>query len=271
MRALVFIAVLGGLFAGAVSIGKAVGPIHRGSSHDHAHLSASDSGVPPGVSLTADGLRLAFFRTSFVPGRAQELRFRVLDTKGLPVRQYDDVHARRLHLIVVRRDLRDFQHLHPVLGPHGIWRTRLLLARAGVYRAFADFSTGSRPVVLGVDLVARGASSFESLPPLTTRTRVGSGYEVTFEHGQLAASRSTAVSFAVSQAGRPVKLDPYLGAGGHLVVLREGDLAYLHTHPADNRLDFELIFPSPGRYRAFLQFSVGGHVHTAPFTLEVHP
>ncbi len=62
----------------------------------------------------------------------------------------------------------------------------------------------------------------------------------------------------------------YLGAKGHLVALREGDLAFLHVHPDANRLRFEATFPTPGRYRLFLQFkTTDGRVHTAAFTREV--
>ena len=36
----------------------------------------------------------------------------------------------------------------------------------------------------------------------------------------------------VTQDGEPVTdLQPYLGAYGHLVALRDGDLGYLHVHP----------------------------------------
>ena len=31
-------------------------------------------------------------------------------------------------------------------------------------------------------------------------------------------------------------MEPYLGAKGHLVALREGDLAYLHIHPEGGEL-----------------------------------
>jgi len=31
--------------------------------------------------------------------------------------------------------------------------------------------------------------------------------------------------------GEPVPTEPCLGGGGHLVALREGDLAFLHVHP----------------------------------------
>ena len=73
-------------------------------------------------------------------------------------------------------------------------------------------------------------------------------------------------------------MDDYLGAKGHLVALREGDLAYLHTHPAEGEghaqgdggaIGFETEFPSEGRYRLFLQFKHDGEVHTAAFTRAV--
>ena len=56
---------------------------------------------------------------------------------------------------------------------------------------------------------------------------------------------------------------PYLGARGHLVVLREGDLAYIHAHAEEDELAFDVPFPSEGRYRLYLQFKVGGAVETA--------
>ena len=75
--------------------------------------------------------------------------------------------------------------------------------------------------------------------------------------------------------------EPYLGAGGHLVALREGDLAFLHVHPADDdhggaptdehddSVGFAATFPTEGRYRLFLQFQHEGRVHTVAFTQEV--
>jgi hypothetical protein len=83
------------------------------------------------------------------------------------------------------------------------------------------------------------------------------------------AGRESTLAFDVSRDGRAVAVDPYLGARGHLVILREGDLAYLHTHADEDQLRFRTTFPSPGRYRAFLQFSANGVVHTGPFTIEV--
>jgi hypothetical protein len=91
----------------------------------------------------------------------------------------------------------------------------------------------------------------------------------------LAASRQgdeTMLSYTISRAGQPVAVEPYLGASGHLVALRAGDLAYLHVHPMDSkergRIAFAAHYPSAGRYRLFLQFKAAGRVHTAALTQE---
>ena len=74
--------------------------------------------------------------------------------------------------------------------------------------------------------------------------------------------------------GEPVTdLEPYLGAYGHLVAMRAGDLGYLHVHPEERRsraraIDFATAFPEPATYRLFLDFQHRGTVRTAAFTVE---
>ena len=52
----------------------------------------------------------------------------------------------------------------------------------------------------------------------------------------------------VHKDGKPVtNLDPYLGAYGHLVALRDGDMAYLHVHPEE-----ELDTADPGPTVSFV-------------------
>ena len=78
------------------------------------------------------------------------------------------------------------------------------------------------------------------------------------------------LQFAVSRHGQAVTDVPmYLGARGHLVALRDGDLAYLHVHADEERLSFDAEFPTPGAYRLFLQFRHDGQVRTAAFTVDV--
>ena len=49
-----------------------------------------------------------------------------------------------MHLIVVRRDLTGFQHLHPTMTSTGTWNVGLTLPAAGSYRVFADFKRNGR-------------------------------------------------------------------------------------------------------------------------------
>jgi hypothetical protein len=61
------------------------------------------------------------------------------------------------------------------------------------------------------------------------------------------------VHFAVTRGARPVQVEPYLGAFGHLVALRWGDLGFLHTHPVEEpAIVFDVSYPSAGWYRLFL-------------------
>ena len=80
------------------------------------------------------------------------------------------------------------------------------------------------------------------------------------------------LTFTVRRDGEVVRTDPYLGAAGHLVAIRTGDLAYLHVHPqasAAPPVTFIGEFPTPGTYRLFFDFSQGGAIHTAAFTVDV--
>ncbi|GAA1381259.1 hypothetical protein GCM10009613_06900 [Pseudonocardia kongjuensis] len=232
---------------------------------------------PAGLASTADGLTLTPVATTLPAQTPTELAFRITRADGSPVTGFDLAHDKRMHLILVRRDTADFQHLHPVMDADGTWRTPVTLADAGTYRAFADFSpTGGAATTLGVDLFAPG--EFTPIAPEPDRTAtVPGGYEVTLD-GDLTPGRSSDVTLTVTRGGEPVTdLQPYLGAYGHLVALRSGDLGYLHVHPhgspGDGRtapgpqITFGTEVPSSGTYRLFLDFRHDGAVRTAAFTV----
>jgi hypothetical protein len=268
-RLALFFAALGAAFGGAVALGYAVGPIDRGdepAAHERSAMEMAPTGVG-GLSIVDGGLRLETSRTILALRRPQAFSFRITGADG-PLRSYDVSHERRMHLIVVRRDLQDFHHIHP-LRQGDRWVATVPSLLPGSYRAFADFSTEGEKTVLGFDLAVPG--SFTPRPlPRTHQLAAADGYTVSLTpRAPFAAGKETTVSFRVTRNGTSVAVDRYLGARGHLVILRAGDLAYLHTHADEESLRFDTTFPSAGRYRAFLQFSAGGSVHTAPFTIEV--
>jgi len=237
------------------------------------------SGVLPGLTVTSGGYTLVPRSTDLAAGDATPFRFTITSPDGMPLTTYTPSHTKDLHLIVVRRDLAGFQHVHPTRAAEGMWSATLRLDAAGVYRVFADFVPGgaTTPVVLGTDFSVTGDYRPQSLPAVSASTTVD-GYEVALS-GTPSASAETDLRFTVTRAGKPVKdLQPYLGAFGHLVSLRVGDLAYLHTHPAQEAsagmsggpsVGFMTEFPSRGSYRLFLDFQVGGKVRTAAFTVTI--
>jgi hypothetical protein len=244
----------------------------REDAHAEGHSAAH--GAPGGLAISAAGYTLRGSPKTFEAGREEAFGLRILDRDGRTVREFDEQHGERMHLMVVRRDLVHYQHLHPSLGADGAWSVRLVLPEPGVYRAFADFSVGGEPLTLGADLHVPGEMGLASLPDPTSVARVD-GYEVELDAGAPTAGAESPLTFRITREGQDVEdLEPYLGALGHLVALREGDLAFLHVHPtggAGPRVTFHAVFPSMGLYRLFLQFAHAGRVRTVDFTMEILP
>lgn len=276
-RIALFVFALAFVFAGAVAIGSVVEPAETNGGAEEAHSMdghAADH-APAGLGVAEDGYALRVTRTQFQRGEPGELRFAIETADGEPVTEFDELHERRMHLIVVRRDGTEFRHLHPEMDASGTWSVPVRFGEAGVYRAFADFSAGGEQRTLAGDLFVSGGA-FESRPfPAARPLDETDGYKVRLRSGDPVAGEPTSLTFTVSENGRPVDdLQPYLGAKGHLVALREGDLAFLHVHPeeseeAADEIAFEATFPTAGRYRLYLQFKDEGVVHTAQFTVVV--
>ena len=136
---------------------------------------------------------------------------------------------------------------------------------------FADFvpPADGESLTLGADLAVAGDYAPAPLPRRVARpprsTATPSPSTATWSPGE-----ESELTLTVSRDGRPVTdLQPYLGAYGHLVALRDGDLAYLHVHPAGEPGDGTTApgpdvalrrrpRPSAGTYRLFLDFQHGG-------------
>ena len=265
---LALVAVLG---VGA-AVGAAAGPIDVGenASHSSDDHEAEDS-MNESAELPAGGLMVAQDGYRFEPEDrlvdVGQFAFTIVGPDRRPVTTYDDLHERELHLIVASRDLREYAHLHPARDASGRWTADLPSFPPGSYRAFADFQpTGADQYTLGVDLVAHGSTA-AAAPLVEQLTDTVGGYDVTL------SADGSEVTITVRRNGEVVTTDPYLGAAGHLVALRDGDLAYLHVHPLDDEragpVRFAVEVPSDGLYALFFDFQVDGTVHTARFVLDV--
>ncbi|MGW5109324.1 hypothetical protein [Nocardia sp. NPDC004123] len=247
-----------------------------GAHGGHAH-GGHDGGLPGGLQITQDGYTLDLAEKVVTAGEI-EFRFRILGPDGLPVHDFDAIHDKELHLIVVQRELTGFWHVHPERQADGTWTVRLNLPEAGAYRAFTDIAPRAlgKTITLGADFGIAGDYR-PGTAPEPQRTITVDGYEVTLD-GDLVPGEGHLLTLTVRKDGAPVTdLQPYLAAYGHLVILRAGDLAYVHVHPNGEPGDgvtapgpditFHTAVPGRGTYRLFLDFKHAGKVRTAAFTL----
>ncbi|WP_329426345.1 hypothetical protein OG339_39595 [Streptosporangium sp. NBC_01495] len=296
------------VFGGALGAGRVAGPVGgaaaessqgagvgRGAGQDAgqgtehgAHQSAGQEApaakapaVPAGLQVSQGGYMLMPETDEVKVGKRTDFRFTVIGPDGSPVTEFTTQHDKKLHFIVVRRDLTGFQHLHPTQLGGGVWSVPLKLPVAGEYRAFADFAPeGAGPLTLGMDLSVAGDYRPEP-PAIPAETAKVGDYTVTLR-GDLIPGRTSMLTLSIAKDGEPVTdLQPYLAAYGHLVALRDGDLAYLHVHPdgapGDGRtvpgpdITFYAEVPSAGTYGLYLDFKHAGTVRTAVFTAATSP
>ncbi len=242
------------------------------SNHDQGHGDAR----PGGLLVSEHGYTLDLDAPILSRG-TQTVTFRVIGPGGDAVTEFETAHEKELHFIAVRRDTTGFQHVHPVRDQSGTWSVDLDFT-PGVWRLFADFHPAGHgePLTLGIDASVAGQYEPQPLPAITQNAQVEE-YTVTLKGG-LRPSEASELTFTVHRNGKPVTdLQPYLGAFGHLVALRAGDLAYLHVHPDGEPSDgttapgpdisFVATAPSAGSYRLHLDFQHEGIIRTAQFTV----
>jgi hypothetical protein len=303
-----------GLIASAIAAPAASGAApamsHGAPGHDHAG----------GHTHTT---RLAFTTqpTSIKAGQQALWQLKIVDDiDGSPIKDFDKVHEKLMHLIVVSKDLTWFNHLHPVYKGNGLFEIRTTIPRAGAYKLYADYRPTEREgEVAQHEFSVSGPNALPARPTLKSDTSrngwinrsvrsapEGSPYApqgATYQVGlmpmpaKLRAKQDAMLHFQVRDAkGKPVKLEPYLGALGHLVLLSSDSKTYLHTHPlegsgdhaamghnmGDMKMDsskasknstsevmFHTNFPSPGQYKGWGQFKHAGKIITAAFVLNV--
>jgi hypothetical protein len=234
-------------------------------------------------------------------GDSSELMFNIRDENNKVLKNFDTVHEKLLHLIIVRKDRTNFQHVHPNFdkGTGMFAITGFKFPTDGEYRVFADFT--ARSAQMGSDAMKLPATPYKDV-------KVGSGAYAAqpLTENKFASSAGgldTGIFFPPSDdtpGGAPLmdyyagqdntivietnkngqsfkNLQPYLGALGHMVVLGP-NLEFIHAHPqtADISNQTGLIFfsvnpPVAGRYKLYLQTQTDGQVNTTDYAVSALP
>lgn len=244
------------------------------------HVAATSADDVRGLSVSHAGYRLTELTAPDAADAPGELSFTLLGPDGAPLTRYERAHEKDLHLIVVRTDGAEFRHVHPEIDGAGTWTIPWSWTVAGTYRVFADFVPTDHGDTVTLTSTLEVAGDFAPARPGGDAATATDG-DVSVElDGDLTAGASSELTFTVTRDGAPVTmLEPYLGAYGHLVALRDGDLAYLHVHPMGEPGDgetepgpevtFMVQAPTAGRYLLYLDLQLDGQVRSLPFVVTV--
>ncbi|GAA1115494.1 hypothetical protein NE857_25975 [Nocardiopsis exhalans] len=251
----------------------------EGDADTAGHGAHADDAAPLGLGLAQDGYQLTGVSAPEETGSEGELTFAVSTSGGEPVTAFELNHEKEMHLIAVRADGQHFRHVHPELDTDGTWSIPWEWEEAGTYRIFADFVPSESGEDMTLSTTVQVSGDYAAVPAgeRVTETNAG-GFDVSVR-GDLVTGQPSELTVSVARDGEPVTdLEPYLGAFGHLVALRGGDLAYLHVHShgaepeagqtAGPDITFEATAPTEGRYLLYLDFQVDGQVHTAPLVID---
>lgn len=234
-----------------------------------------------------------------VAGKPVELAFtiRYADTKKL-VTDFETIHERLLHLILVSDDLAWFEHQHPVRGTDGIFRKTWTFPRPGNYTLYADFTPADgdnqvKPLPL---LIGGGEARTSALTPDAKRAKQIGDYrvELAVRPSVLTMEKPVMLTYTIKdRQGRPVRdIQPFIGAPGHLIAISEDRKEVVHTHAISGSaghpmekgalqvtpamatekgpaFSFKLTTPTSGLYKVWAQFMHRNRVLTVPFTFLV--
>ncbi len=222
--------------------------------------------------------------TKVKPNQPTKFSYKIKNDKGEILKNYETVHEKIMHFILVRKDLQNFQHLHPNFNQAtSEFTVDITFPTDGSYRVFPDFtpaedSPQKLPVTVFHDISVGDKDKYKAQPvvPDTQPKKTVEEYQITYNFpAEVTAQNEISYSLTIKQNGKPVTiLEKYLGALGHSVILKEGTLDFIHTHAEEintkgPEIKFSTSFPESGIYKIFTQFAHQGKVFTVDYVIKV--
>ncbi|RAP75847.1 hypothetical protein [Paenibacillus montanisoli] len=249
------------------------------SSHDQ-HSGHKDMAAVAGQSQ-ADSVKAILKLSTDKPEPAQDTKItvQIQDKDGKPIDNFDVKHEKKMHMIIVSKDLSFFNHIHPEYDGKSQFTITTRFPSAGQYNIISDFApTGIGALSKSQWISVQGtAPAAKPIEPDAELAKTVDGKEVSLSFDQLKANTELSLTFTIkdAQSKEPITdLQPYLGAVGHVVILNQEGEEYLHVHPTDEQASgpdaaFMTSFPHSGIYKIWGQFQRDGHVFTVPFVVNV--
>jgi len=259
-----------------------------------ASCSTSNTSIPPEdkeeesppqeiQSHTDYQLNLISDTSNIAPDVATTLIYKIENNEGETLKEFETVHEKIMHFILVRHDLQEFQHLHPEFNENnGEFSVEITFPSEGKYRIFPDFTPGKAvnpqrlPATISQDLqVGKENNEATLIADKEFKKKIGE-YELDLKIPTLLETNKP-INFTldVIKNGQPVtNLEKYLGALGHSVILKAETLDFIHTHAIEDstsgsKINFATAFPEAGLYKIFIQFQHEGEVVTTDYVVSV--
>ncbi len=218
-------------------------------------------------------------------------------------------HGKLIHLYAIREPEMDVAlHLHPELVSPGDFRMSLPPMPPGHYALFGDVVHASGfPETLVTQLEVPpgtgsgplGPDDAEATPAPLSSGLLGTAYKLPDGFSMVwdappSITATTAYTFhfrLLGPDGKPATgMEPYLGMAGHAAFVKTDGTVFAHTHPDGSaampamdiangsmsmggpvtaEAGFPYGFPTPGRYRIFVQMKHSGTVETGVFDAMV--
>ena len=214
--------------------------------------------------------KVGFLRPTIQPRKEALLKFTINDLQSKnPISDLGIVHDKIMHLVLVRDDLKHFDHIHPQASGQGVFSVPFNFTSSGVYRIWIDFTIEGMQHIVDFDINVPG--NIESV-----EKNLLDGLKVNFIlPKEIATAKETELKFEIfDNNNKPVPItEKFLAADAHLIAIDETLEEFGHNHDEkfdkDNKISFAHSFLKSGKYKLWVQFSKDGKTKTASFEVIV--
>ena len=217
-------------------------------------------------------------------GEKNEVSLFIQDSKAKPVdvSQFEVVHTKPVHLLIIEPGLKDYHHEHPTQKAKGMYSFSFTPNTACGYRIWADVKLkGGHQHYYPVDI--KGAEACDAPIEKTVNLEATSqGYDFKLElESDLSVGSVVLATLRISKDGQPFNaLEPVMGAFAHMVGFYENYESIAHIHPMGKEptkdserggpsLSFHIEPEQAGYLKLFAQVQIDGKQVFAPFGLMI--
>lgn len=249
----------------------------------HAGMNMADV-KGDGLAAEVEGYTISDVSAPTTAGKAGKLEFTILGPDGKPQKEFLLELTKLMHTYVVRKDLTEFQHVHPELDEKtGRWSIPMTIDKPGPYRVVAEFQALKPDGFWDQRVLGKAFTVEGDYKPVPYSPKLGTvsqdGYELTLD--KTVQLHGPDMTLKVTKGGADVTdLEPYLQSFAHVTGFRKDDLKVVHMHPNQSpgedqnarggpTLNLMSMFKEAGKYRLFVQFQTAGTLHTVPIDVDV--